>query len=436
MSLNQFTTTQEVLDAMNAAFQVRAFLLDYANTTLVNRSADWTVSDYGRGSTIQVRRRSTTRGVRTDISTLNGPMTKIIQKVEQETIDIILSEFYNATFELNAVNQKLFLNGESANKETAYAAVDNLVFNVQEFLYDNLIKNANILALSPQTSLNNQTTLGRINVIANSHNMPEKRALMISNNAFNDLAAHFGSYLNDKASTPALRNRLSGLGMFDIIAGDNVVANFETGNAFEDNSTATLAVAAPNGTTQLSVNNMSNGKTINVGSPITFVSSTVRSVARGTFQVISTDVTRPSLIVAADPTLADFTPAVGNTPGFYTVGVAVSTQVTFKTEQAVQTSGNFQAIDAPSAIIPIGTPIRFYEDHVVSFMTSDTGISFTAPKLTPIGNATNVYSTHKDLSLRYSTQGDLLTETNVKELACIWGTGMDKAYLIRNMTAN
>jgi len=445
MALNSFVTRQEVLNAMNAAFQPRAFLLDYANKTLVDRTTAYNIPTYGNGQTIKVRKRSVTRGVTTNISLLNGPMTKTIQPIEQETIDLTVDTFYNATFQLNAVNQKLFLNGEAANVETVDAAANDLVFRVQKYLYDHLILSSNILALSPASSLNTQDALGQIGVVAKSNNMPEDACLMVSNTALNNLSSHFGVYLNQNASTPALKNTLPGFGLFSEIKSDNVVENYVTGTAINSTVTPVLSVAAVNGDTALTIDftAANAGLTIIVGDPLTATAADVFSIARGTYQRISQSVNRPSFIAADIPAgtvNADFTPPVidvfGNivTKGFYTV--PVGGVVTISIGQTVATSGNFQTIEGPAATIPIGTPITFYDDHVASFMVARTGISFASPRIVEIENATNTYSTHNDLSLRFATQGSLLTETNQKEIAAIWGQGMDNFYLIRVMSNN
>ncbi len=446
MSLNTYVTRQEVLDGMNAMFQVRVGLLDYANKTLVNRTQMWDLPKYGNGQTIQVRKRVVTRGTLTDIATLNGAFTKTLQFVEQETIDVTVDSFYNSFFELNAVNQKLFLNGESANDNTVYAATNDLVFKTQKYLYDRLILNANILALSPATSLNNQTTLGQIHTVSIQNNMPQKACLMISNTAAKSLQSHFGAYLNDKASTPALTNRIPPVGYFSEIFSDNVVTRFDGGTANASNGVATLSIAAVNGDTTLTIDNLLVGNTIIVGAAITLNSPTVSAMARGTYQVINQDINQPSFIAQDAPaTNPNFTPAVKDangiiiTPGFYTVpggGVLTVTIQAGGNGSKVATSGNFQTIQAPGASIPIGTPVVFYAPHIVSFVVADTGISFASPKITPIENATNTYSNYKDVNLRYATQGDLSTETNAKELASMWGGGFDGFYLIRVMTNN
>ena len=67
-------------------------------------------------------------------------------------------------------------------------------------------------------------------------------------------------------------------------------------------------------------------------------------------------------------------------------------------------------------------------------MISDTGISFAAPKLTKIENATAMYSSYNQLNFRYQMQGNLDNEVNTREIAALYGSGYDKAYLIRVMS--
>jgi hypothetical protein len=443
MALNQYITRQEVLNGYSAAFYINAFLLKYADKTLVDRTAEWDVPVFGNGATIQVRKYPVAPVTLVDVSTINGALTKVQQTVQQRTVNVTISQFCYSLFEISTINQKLSLNGRAVDDETINAAVMPLVFQVQKHLYDNLILNANILANSPTTTMNTQNSLGNIQVIATSNNMPMDACLMLSNNAVNDLRSHFGTYLNSKVSSPALSNKLDGLGIFSEIAGDNVVKQWVTGTANTSTVTPVLSVAAVDGDTGLTIDfTVANaGLTIIVGDPLTFDSATVFAVARGTYQVIDQTVNQASLIAAdAAGVNPDFTPAVLDangiiiTPGFYTVPAGGVVSITVG--QTIQTAGNFQTIQAPSAIIPIGTPIKFYADHVASFMVARSGINFASPRIRQIENATNVYSTYEDVNLRYSTQGNLQTETNFKQLASMWGSGYDNFYLIRNMSSN
>jgi len=441
---NQYITRQEVLNGYSAAFMLNLFILKYADKTLVNRTAEWDLPIYGNGATIQVRKYPITPVTRVNIATLNGPLTKTIQNVEQETVDVTVDQFLYSAFQINAVNEKLFLNGRAADDETMHAAVKPAAHQVNKDLYEGLILNANILALSPSTTLNTQKTLGSINVVAHHNNMPAGRCLMVSPTAINDLTTHFGTYLNSKASSPALENRLPGFGYFSEIGGDNVVEEFITGTANTNTGTTTLSVAAVNDDVTLTIDftvATGVGLTIGVGDPLSLDSATVQAVARASFQNIPRTIQLPSFIAADAPASnPDFTPAVKDangitiTRGFYTV--PVTGIVTVSLSQKVATSGNFQTISAPSAIVPIGTPVRFYDNHVVSFMISESGINFASPRIKRIENATNLYSRHEEIDMRFATQGNLLTETNTKELAMMWGKGYDSFYLIRVMSNN
>jgi hypothetical protein len=125
---------------------------------------------------------------------------------------------------------------------------------------------------------------------------------------------------------------------------------------------------------------------------------------------------------------------LADTEGYYTVtgGGTVTIPVT----TAIKTEGNFQVVDAPANVIPVGTFVDFFGDHVAGNYITKSGISFASPKLKRIDNATVKWSDGKGVSLRWASQGSLSQETNQHELACLYGAGMDEAYLIRVMSSN
>ncbi len=430
-----YRTKQEVLDGFAAAFDVRNRFISYANTGLVDRTSAYNVPLNGVGHEIFVRRRSTTRGQVINVTGLTGAISKVKSNIEQQTISVNVNQFYYAEFDINSVEGKLFVNGKSADDETVMAATDDLHFNVNKFLYDGLIKNANILALSPSTSLSNQNTLGQVSTIANHHNMPERRCLTISQTAATDLQSHFGTYFNNKASNPALSNQSFSAGYFQDVGGDNVVTKFITGTAHTLNGQTdriTVNSTVNNGDTTVDlINDSASSKTINVGEPMTFDESNISAVARGTFQIIDRSISKPSVIIAE---------GVDGQNGYvaanrqYTVGAGASIVVTI--EQSVDLSGNFQTVKSPNDEIEAGADLTFYDDHYVSFMLSDTGLSFAAPKLQKIENAEAMYSSYNQLNFRFQTQGDLGNEVNTNEIAALYGAGYDPAYLVRVMSNN
>lgn len=445
MSMNQYLSRQEVLDAYNAMFQTESPYLKYANTEIVNRSQEWDLAQFGNGIRVQVRRRPTTRGTTIDPATVSGPIVKTLQYVEMETIDVDIDKFYYSQFEISSINEKFYLNGNAVTDETIKAAVDDQRYQVTGYLYEKLLLKSRILALSPSSSIGNQTSLGRIQEKSKLHNMPALGCLLTSLRAGTDIQASFGPYFNTKVSNPSLTAENPTLGYFGDLKSYHNVKLFKTGNAVSDNGSTTVATAITNGATTIDLENMTPGVIIRVGSPLVFNASDVRSVGRGAYNIIPTSEDQPSFIVAADATNPDFTagPPPGENPnftylpaneGFYTVpgGGALTIPVT----TPIQTSGNFQVVDAPADTIAIGTPVNFFDDHVASNYITTSGISFASPRLKRIKNADVEYSEDSGVSLRWASQGDLSTDTNREELASLYGSGMDQAYLIRVMSNN
>ncbi|GAI42947.1 unnamed protein product, partial [marine sediment metagenome] len=201
--VNKYQNTQEVLNGMAAAFVSKNRFIDFANTGLVNHTNTYKVPVNGLGYDIEVRRRSTVKVNTLDVRGLTGGFAKTKSNIEQQVVTVSVDQFSYSEFDINTVEGVLFLNGSAATDETVYASMDSLNFTVNQHIYDGLVRNSNILALSPSTSLSNQATLGSINTVANVHNMPTRRCLTVSQTAIVDLQSHFGTYLNQKASNPS-----------------------------------------------------------------------------------------------------------------------------------------------------------------------------------------------------------------------------------------
>ena len=448
MALNLYTSRQEVLDAYNARFFVEAPYLKYANREIINRSQEWDLAEFGNGITVQVRRRPTTRGTTLDATTLNGPVTKTFQSVEMQTINVTVDTVYYAPFEINSVNEVFYLNGKAVTDETILGAVQDQQYKVTGYLYERLLLNSRILAGSPSSSLGNQTSLGRINEKATLHNMPALGCLLTSLRAGTDIQASFGPYFNTKASNPALTAENPTLGYFGDLKSYHNVKQFKTGDAVNDNGTTNVQAIITNGATSIPLQGLTPGAIIRVGSPLEFDDSNLRSVGRGAFNIISTTEDKPSFIVASDSTNPDFTAGpppgenanftfLSGVEGYYTADG--SGEVTIPITTPINLTGNFQNVLSTQTIanqIAVGTLVNFFADHVAGNYITDSGISWASPRLKRIMNSEVEYSDNNGISLRWSVQGDLSTDTNIHELASLYGAGFDPAYLIRVMSNN
>lgn len=436
---NTFSASSLVLDLTLAEFQESSAMFDVADTQIAGY---WekNLPTWAKGQTVSVLKYPRYPVTRTTVSQ-GTDITINPTDIQQETETVLVDQLFFTAINLTNVEQKYYGSGGGQKGEDFIntffikPAVKALKYQLEKFIFEKFVTSAFIATGSPSSRLNSASSLSSIRALMQQNQMPMDRNLIVSDIDAAALTDTFGTYFNGQLNEKAIRGTvMSGVSGFDETTESEAISVVPGGTA-SDNSTLTLFVDAIDGNTNLQIDSLVVGETINVGSIITINVSTAFFVKPfDRTDRISRSLT-PVTFVVQVPTGIDpnFTPGDGSSTNPFGVYTATGAQMTVIVNQVkTNISGDqYARIETPSDVLAAGSPISVSADRLVNMAISKGGISLAAPPLPSLAFVEwRQEALRNGFSMFVGRQGQLANLRNLDVIGFVAGCTVHPEYVI------
>ena len=437
---NSYKVTSLVIDRLLPAFKESSALFDIANTQLAYYYKN-PQNTYALGQTVEILKyplyKTTT--IKVDGSQaidIAGNLTNVQQETETLTVDNLT---FTAIPRTSWENTYFWTKNKMFDEYFTNPVIKSLKKQIETDIFKEFIKRSYIVAGSASSNLNSMSSLSDIKVVMEQKEMEgSMRHLIMSNKDNAKLTDTFGTYFNGSLNTSAIRGTvaMNVAGFYELNESPNILT-VDTGTA-SSNTGLTLSVDATDGQRDLVITGLTVNETIKVGAIITIVSDSIFTLQKyGTPKSnISQDIARPTFVVNADLSNADFTPdADDDTFGTYTAPGATMT-VRVGNEVRTDPASQYQDINAPGNVLASGTSLTVMATHTANFACSTGGLTIAAPPLKPLSFVDWQTRSLKDgFSLFVARQGNLEKFRDIDMVGYGSGYRVYGDYVVRAVSA-